>query len=231
MRSGMSRRAASAGRVCVQAYTFAAAVALLPLAAGCASDGNPGYAQAGLQRPSIAFESIDGPPAPVFEKLVSDLAAEARSRQVQVVSRQSPASYRVRGYLAANVVEGRTHYEWVWDVYDADKRRTVRLGGEERGGRPGDAWASLDDFTLSLFHVAQARRVHGRLLGGACGEHGGHENDCGRRRSLHQRSPRAGGQREHYRTAPHPPLPRKRGREIASRNRYFACAFPGGPRS
>jgi len=159
MRSGMSRRAASAGRVCVQAYTFAAAVALLPLAAGCASDGSPGYAQAGVQRPSIAFESIDGPPAPVFEKLVGDLAAEARSRQVQVVSRQSPASYRVRGYLAANVVEGRTHYEWVWDVYDADKRRTVRLGGEERGGRPGDAWASLDDFTLSRIAHASIDRL------------------------------------------------------------------------
>jgi hypothetical protein len=155
----MNRRAASAGRGRVQAYTFAAAVGLLPLAAGCASDGGPGYAQAGLQRPTIAFESIDGPPAPVFEKLVSDLAAEARSRQVQVVSRQSPASYRVRGYLAANVVEGRTHYEWVWDVYDADKRRTARLGGEERGGRPGDAWASLDDFTLSRIAHASVDRL------------------------------------------------------------------------
>jgi hypothetical protein len=124
-------------------------MAVLCLAAACTSDGSPGYAQAGLERPTIAFESIDGPPAPVFEKLVSDLAAEARSRQVQVVSRQSMASYRVRGYLAANVVEGRTHYEWVWDVYDADKHRAARVGGEERGGRPGDAWAALDDFTLS----------------------------------------------------------------------------------
>ena len=146
----MSRRAASAGRNGVQAWcTTAAAVAVLCLAAGCTSDGSPGYAQAAVQRPTIAFESIDGPPGPVFEKLVSDLAAEARSRQVQVVSRQSTASYRVRGYLAANVVEGRTHYEWVWDVYDADKHRAARIGGEERGGRPGDAWASLDDFTLS----------------------------------------------------------------------------------
>jgi len=149
MRSGMSRRAASAGRPGVGVDTAAAAMAVLCLAAGCTSDGSPGYAQAGVQSPTIAFESIDGPPAPVFEKLVSDLAAEARSRQVQVVSRQSAAAYRVRGYLAANVVEGRTHYEWVWDVYDADKHRAGRVGGEERGGRPGDAWASLDDFTLS----------------------------------------------------------------------------------
>ena len=95
----------------------------------------------------------------MFEKLVSDLAAEARSRQVQVVSRQSPAAYRVRGYVAANVVDGRTYYEWVWDVYDADKRRTARFGGEERGGRPGDAWASLDDFTLSRIAHASIDRL------------------------------------------------------------------------
>jgi hypothetical protein len=95
----------------------------------------------------------------VFEKLVSDLAAEAQSRQVQVVSREGPATYRVRGYLAANVVEGRTHYEWVWDVYDADKRRAARVGGEERGGRPGDAWASLDDVTLSRIAHASVDRL------------------------------------------------------------------------
>jgi hypothetical protein len=160
MWSGTGRRAAGAGRDAVKAYALAAvAAALLPLVAGCTSDGSPGYAQADLPRPTIAFESIDGPPAPVFERLVSDLAAEAQVRQVQVVSREGPAAYRVRGYLAANVVDGRTHYEWVWDVYDADKRRAARLGGEERGGRPGDAWASLDDVTLSRIAHASIDRL------------------------------------------------------------------------
>jgi hypothetical protein len=159
MRSGTGRRAAGAGRLGVEAYALAVAVGWLPLVAGCTSDGSPGYAQAGLQRPTLAFESIDGPPAPVFDKLVGDLAAEAQSRQVQVVSREGPATYRVRGYLAANVVDGRTHYEWVWDVYDADKRRAARVGGEERGGRPGDAWASLDDVTLSRIAHASIDRL------------------------------------------------------------------------
>jgi len=161
MWSGTGRRAVSAGRNAIRVYALAAVVAagVLPLVAGCTSDGSPGYAQADLPRPTIAFESIDGPPAPVFERLVSDLAAEAQVRQVQVVSRAGPAAYRVRGYLAANVVEGRTHYEWVWDVYDAGKRRTARLGGEERGGRPGDAWASLDDETLSRIAHASIDRL------------------------------------------------------------------------
>jgi hypothetical protein len=159
MRSGTGCRAAGAGAGGVKSCALVVAAGCLPLAAGCTSDGSPGYAQAGLQRPTLAFESIDGPPAPVFEKLVGDLAAEAQSRQVQVVSREGPATYRVRGYLAANVVDGRTHYEWVWDVYDADKRRTVRIGGEERGGRPGDAWASLDDVTLSRIAHASVDRL------------------------------------------------------------------------
>jgi len=34
----------------------------------------------------------------------------------------------------------------VWDVYDADKRRVLRIAGEEAGGRPGsNAWAAADE--------------------------------------------------------------------------------------
>jgi hypothetical protein len=162
MRSGTGRRAVAAHQVAVDVRPFGAAIGLgcLLLSAGCTSDGGPGPMLSGTGAPTLAFESIDGPPGPVFERLVRDLAAEARARQVQVVSRESSAAYRVRGYLAANVLDGWTHYEWVWDVYDAEKRRTVRVGGEERGGRAGDAWASLDDFTLSqIAHASMDRLV------------------------------------------------------------------------
>jgi hypothetical protein len=104
---------------------------------------------AALHSPTITFESIDGPPAAVFAKFVAVLAAEAEARQILVVSRQTAAAYRVRVYVAANVIEGRTHYDWVWDVYDADGRRTLRIAGDEPGtGRAQDAWSALDDQTL-----------------------------------------------------------------------------------
>ncbi len=107
-------------------------------------------AQVSARTPSIAFESIDGPPSPVFTRLVGALASEADSRQVLVVSRSTPASYRVRGYLAVNVIAGRAHYDWAWDVYDADRHRTLRIAGDEPGGkRAGDAWSALDDQTLA----------------------------------------------------------------------------------
>ena len=44
---------------------------------------------------------------------------------------------------AAIVDKGRAHISWVWDVYDADKRRVLRIAGEEAGGRAGaNAWTA-----------------------------------------------------------------------------------------
>jgi hypothetical protein len=125
----------------------AACLALALAASGCATAPQPGASLASARGgASIAFESIDGPPVPVFQNLVTTLAAEATSRQVQVVSRAGQPAYRIRGYLAAIVVGGRSHISWVWDVYDADKRRVLRIAGEEAAGRPGaNAWAAADD--------------------------------------------------------------------------------------
>ena len=73
--------------------------------------------------------------------------------------RSSPAkdqaSYRVRSYLAAQVSRGRTTIAWVWDVYDRNQQRALRLSGEEPAGKAGrDAWAAADD--LVLRKIAQA---------------------------------------------------------------------------
>ena len=96
--------------------------------------------------PTIAFESIDGPPVGVFNRLVDNLSAEAQSRNLAIASREGAANYRVRGYLAAQVIRGRTHISWVWDVYDDGKLRALRITGEEAGGRAGgDPWSVADE--------------------------------------------------------------------------------------
>ena len=79
----------------------------------------------------MAFESIDGPPPEVFRKLVANLNDEAGARQIAVVSRTGAATYRVRGYVSALVERGKTTFAWVWDIYDTDKRRALRIAGEE----------------------------------------------------------------------------------------------------
>ena len=73
-------------------------------------------------------------------------ASSSTVLNLAIASREGAASYRVRGYLAAQVIRGRTHISWVWDVYDDDKLRALRITGEEAGGRPGgDPWSAADE--------------------------------------------------------------------------------------
>jgi hypothetical protein len=116
---------------------------------GCATDGQPVAGLGAARGAGVAFESIDGPPVAVFDKLVADLSEEARSRQVMVVPRASQAAYRVRGYLAVEVERGRPRIGWVWDVYDADRQRALRISGSEPARAvAADAWAAADDEML-----------------------------------------------------------------------------------
>lgn len=140
------------------------AVMLLAAAAalgGCAGGGG-GAANSYAMAPSagsgatVAFESIDGPPPQVFDRMVGVLDSESKLRSLSVVSREGAAAYRVRSYLSAQVVRGKTVIAWVWDVYDANQQRALRLSGEEptsaKGGR--DPWTAADD--LVLRKIAQA---------------------------------------------------------------------------
>jgi hypothetical protein len=130
---------------------------------GCAAGGTStsgAFAMAtegGAQ--TVTFESIDGPPPQVFDRMVSVLDSESKLRNLSIVSREGSAAYRVRFYLSAQVSRGRTVIAWVWDVYDRDQQRALRLSGEEPAGKAGrdaarDAWTAADD--LVLRKIAQA---------------------------------------------------------------------------
>ena len=128
-----------------------AAIGTMALTA-CTQDGQPGMA--GQPRgATVAFESIDGPPPGQFHELVQALNNEAQTRRLAVLSRESPSTYRVRGYLAAKVVKRETTISWVWDVFDRDDRRALRITGAETAnsrklGRHHDAWSVADDEML-----------------------------------------------------------------------------------
>ena len=131
-----------------------AVAALAASAAGCSSlpssNGRLSLASAVSPGSTVAFESIDGPPPDVFRRPVADLNAEAGTRKIAVVSRESAATYRVRGYVSALVERDKTTFAWVWDVYDSDKRRALRISGEEpaAAGKRRDAWAAADEQVL-----------------------------------------------------------------------------------
>jgi hypothetical protein len=144
------------GRTTPRAAIAAMLLVIACALGGCASNGAAGgsFAMAGAA-PTVAFESIDGPPPPIFDRMVDVLDSESKLRNLAIVSREGSAAYRVRSYLAAQVSHGRTTIAWVWDVYDRDQQRALRLSGEEVAGKAGrDPWTAADD--LVLRKIAQA---------------------------------------------------------------------------
>ncbi len=140
----------------------AVVIAAALMLAGCNTDRIAAPAPSG---PTVAFESIDGPPPAVFNRLVDNLGAEAAARRIAVVSREAQATYRVRGYLAAHVDRDQVQIGWVWDVYDAEKRRAFRISGEEGGAarRPAEAWAAADEAMLRRIAQTSMERLTGFL--------------------------------------------------------------------
>jgi hypothetical protein len=136
----------------------AAVIALGCAASGCSTGGQNMAAfaqQASGGGRTLAFESIDGPPPAVFDRLVNALNSEAQGKSVLIVQRDGSAAYHVRTYLSAQVRSGRTVIAWAFDVYDRDQQRALRLTGEEAAGKAGrDAWSTADDQVLR--RIAQA---------------------------------------------------------------------------
>jgi len=115
---------------------------------GCNTDNQP-VSIAQPRGASVAFDSLDGLPPGQFQKLVQNLNEEAQTRQLSVTSREQPSAYRVRGYLALKVSKHQTTVAWVWDVFDQDEHRALRISGEETAKvRHRDAWAAADDVML-----------------------------------------------------------------------------------
>src|SRR4051794_4529463 len=141
---------------CLQAPRAMIAAVLLVVASalgGCAGGGATGsssYAMASTGGgPTVAFDQIDGPPPQVFDRMVNVLDSESKLRSLPIVSREGAAAYRVRSYLSAQVVAGKTVIAWVWDVYDRNQERALRLSGTERvAGASRDPWSAADDLVL-----------------------------------------------------------------------------------
>src|SRR4051794_36936565 len=148
--------------------------ALLVIACGVSGCAGGGAGNASLAMASagpgstVAFESIDGPPPQVFDRMVNVLDSESKLRNLSIVSREGAASYRVRSYLSAQVNHGRTTIAWVWDVYDRDQQRALRLSGEEAAGKAGrDPWTAADDLVLRKIAQAGLSGLSGMINGTA----------------------------------------------------------------
>jgi hypothetical protein len=154
-----------APRAMIAAVLLVVATALGGCAGGGANSGSYAMASTG-SGPTVAFESIDGPPPQVFDRMVGVLDSESKLRNLSIVSREGGAAYRVRSYLSAQVVRGKTVIAWVWDVYDNNQQRALRLSGEEAAGKAGrDAWAAADDLVLRKIAQAGLSGLSGMING------------------------------------------------------------------
>ncbi len=153
----------------IRRVTQIGVVAALAIALGGCVSGNQAslaFASASSSGSTVTFESVDGPPPQVFERLVRVIDTESQGRSLAVVSREGPAAYRIRTYLSAQVRRGKTVIAWVWDVYDRNQERTVRLSGEEMAGKAGrDAWAAADDALLRRIAQSGLNGLSGALNG------------------------------------------------------------------
>ena len=121
--------------------------------AGCQTGGSMSFAS--LTSPDrgmpLTVESIDGPPAPVQTAIVDELASAAARNNVDLVTDGSPVRYRVRGYLTPDTsAPGKPALAYVWDVFDAQKRRATRVSGSSslKVSRK-DPWEGLDKEALA----------------------------------------------------------------------------------
>ncbi|PVE23041.1 hypothetical protein DC522_17630 [Microvirga sp. KLBC 81] len=97
----------------------------------------------------VAFESIDGAPAPVQTALLDELATAASDRKVELVGSSAQARYRVRGYLSTATEDGETKVSYVWDVFDSQKRRAKRLEGSRAVTLASGSISAIDKETLA----------------------------------------------------------------------------------
>ena len=129
MERGSGRRTAGEVRRVRCLSSLLTVVCALALA-GCNPD-KQGLSAAQPRGATVAFDSLDGLPPGLFQKMVGDLNEEAQSRRLAVISREQPSAYRVRGYLAVKVGKRQTTVAWVWDVFDQSEQRVLRISGEE----------------------------------------------------------------------------------------------------
>lgn len=232
-----SRRRVRAGAGCVSRLGIAVAGALT--LAACNHDGQPSASLGQSRGPTVAFESIDGPPPRQFQTLVRNLNEEAQNRRLAVLSRENASVYRVRGYLAARVSKDETIVSWVWDVFDRDEQRTLRIAGEENAkSRPRDAWSAADDAMMQRIARTSMDQLAAFLnaTGAPPAVPAAEESTAVAALSLRDSSPEAAGIYRIFQAHADPastadagpvPLPRRRpGEQVSARETLTLAASP-----
>ncbi len=126
---------------------------------------------------TVALVSLEGAPENVAARFRQQLTTEAAAREVTVTDVAS-ARYLVRGYLSAYEGDAGTTVAYVYDVFDAGrKRREQRVTDTiDVPGSPADPWSavsdqviaslvgrSADDLAVALGGMPEAQSASGKV--------------------------------------------------------------------
>jgi hypothetical protein len=98
---------------------------------------------------SVAFVSVDGPPAAVSASFSQALMQQAAAHDI-VLADGKKARYLVRGYLSAYATTDGAAVDYVWDIFNKDKQRTQRVEDTlEVKGEGADPWRIIGEAALA----------------------------------------------------------------------------------
>ena len=98
---------------------------------------------------TVAFASLDGAPGDQAARFRAEFDKAAADREITLVDPKA-ARYLVRGYLSAAPGDRGTDIAYVYDVFDADRRRVKRVSDTLTvPGGASNAWAVVNDQTLA----------------------------------------------------------------------------------
>lgn len=98
---------------------------------------------------SIAFVSVEGPPAAISKDFSQIMKREALAHDI-VIADEKKASYLVRGYLSSYATTDGAAVEYVWDVFDKHKQRMQRVSDVlEVKGEGADPWRIVGEAALA----------------------------------------------------------------------------------
>ncbi|MGA2793098.1 MAG: hypothetical protein ABSE69_06120 [Roseiarcus sp.] len=98
---------------------------------------------------SVAFVSVEGPPAAISANFAKIMTREAMARDI-VIADEKKARYLVRGYLSSYATTDGAAVEYVWDVFNKDKQRMQRVNDVlEVKGEGADPWRIVGEAALA----------------------------------------------------------------------------------
>jgi hypothetical protein len=116
--------------------------------AACQTGGAGSVSGAGVP---VAVETLDGAPAEMAARVQQAVSTQASAHRIEVVPSESDPRFRLRGYLTAYSNDEGTALTFVWDVFDASRKRAQRVTATTQSTRRGgdQPWAAISDADIN----------------------------------------------------------------------------------